>query len=1262
MASSLGRLALGVVGALIGAPFGLAAVGFAIGSAIGGFLFAPEGPTVEGPRLGDTDVTASSLGKVIPFHYGVTRSGGNVFWSAGLKEIKKEEDVGGGGKGGGGGGGTQITYEYYASFAAAFGRGPAEDVLRMWADGKLIYDATGTGGGTSSSAPTFNFRFVKGGAGTTVDPLIKESINRRLAGQPDINEGNGPQSDYRTMNDLIAETSASGDPRSAIYTSYLTALKNNAEAGGAEIPDYQFTPAYKELCYIVFDDMPLADFGNRIPNITAEIVWTSDAEVTVDETTVETQVNEISADTTPPTSAMGVDRFAQAMLIKSGTRIRRFSASGAAETFEREASQTLTAPPEDPGQSAKTVTSTVQSILAADSNGDFFVRLSRTGETTAPILGKVANSSLEILGGATGTSSWYSFTVPTMTADAATITHAASAGRNGDTHLMIGCTSAGRLYMYDVGGEAVGVAWGDSSQSQPSYTGIGDGPMVPGGGKDGDTNTYWLADDGANWRLYKINAKFGNNVGFFGSNNTLFNLLNAPQVSVSTLDSGTVGTEAPRSVVYDEGTGNVLALFDVGGAGRIKQYDPDAAGNASDPYLQYSEDLTLSPPNQTSGMQRSSPAGSFLGYADGNDACLVNTTDGSETLMTNVLSGSASADAQIFVGNASALYTWIDGVPYRIQFEQLNRALYATDLSTVVTDICRRTGMQADEYDVSDIASKFDVRGYTIARASSGRKALENLLLAYFVDGIETDWQVKFVERTTSSVRTIQEDELGPVKSPTGDVALMESRQPEYDLPSEIAMIYTDQDRDYQQGSAHYRRTAQPAPVMHSHKTENLEMPLVLLEHEARDIAQRLMFLTWMSRDTSKMRLAWTHADLDPSDVISIQLKDGRTLTDRIGKVTMGANFEIEAMAARSGDPVYTQADMAAIGSSNIPTTSIQTPAFAKMFVFDIPLIYDYHDTGRASNRYYMAVGSDTQLFISADIYGSLDNSSFIAFNSATVDVTWGQIVGNALAEPRSLWTTDTENEIRVSLSVDNGDVNSITIDQLLNGGNLALIWNQSTGVGEMIQFKDVVDNGDGTVTLSHLIRGRRGTDWAVGEHQTGEFFILLTDAAVLSEVQSLSLLGTTQYFKAVSRGNLIGATPSITTSMTGADLKPYAPSHLERSDDGSDLTVTWNRRSRLGGEWNMVGTGVETVPLNEDSEAYQFFILPNMAGALDAFDPNNAATYVERRDLTSPTTTITAADLGTFGYALLDDFQCAVYQVSAQVGRGFPRIVSLAA
>ena len=499
------------------------------------------------------------------------------------------------------------------------------------------------------------------------------------------------------------------------------------------------------------------------------------------------------------------------------------------------------------------------------------------------------------------------------------------------------------------------------------------------------------------------------------------------------------------------------------------------------------------------------------------------------------------------------------------------------------------------------------------------------------------------------------------MKSPTGDVSIMESRQPEYDLPSEIAMVYTDQDRDYQQGSAHYRRTASPAPAMHSNKTETLEMPIVLLEHEARDIAQRLMFLTWMSRDTSQMRLAWTHADLDPSDVVELHLKDGRTLTDRVGKVTMGANFELEVTSARSGDPVYAQADLAAIGSSNVPTTSIQVPAFSKMFVFDIPLIYDYHDTGRNSNRYYMAVGSDTPLFISADIYSSFDGTAFSSINSASVDVTWGQVVGDALPAPRSLWTTDNENLIRIKLSVDNGDVNSITIDQLLNDGNLALIWNQVTGLAEIIQFKDVIDNGDGTITISHLIRGRRGTDWMVDQHVAGEFFIMLNDFSILPDTRSLSLLNTTQYFKAVSSGSLVGSAPSLAATFEGNDLKPYAPSNVRRSDDGNDLTITWNRRTRIGGEWNMTGTGLENVPLAEDSEAYEFFILPQGTNALENFDPTNASTYFERRVLTTSITTITASELGVFGYSLLDNFNCAVYQTSAQVGRGFPRLNSLA-
>lgn len=1255
MSSSVGRLALGLVGALIGSAFGVPGIGFTIGSAIGGFLFPPEGPTVEGPRIGDTDVTASSLGKIIPHHYGVTRSAANIFWSAGLKEVKVTEEVGGGK--GGGPSQTNISYEYFASFAAAFGRGPAENILRIWADGKLVYDVTGSGtqGGTENGAPTFNFRFITGGPNTAVDPLIAESINRRLAGLPDVNEGDGPQSDYRTINDLIAETSASTDPRSAIYTSYLNQLKTDAETAGGTPPDYMFTPAYKEFCYIVFDDLPLADFGNRIPNITAEIVWSNDAFLDPNSTVVENAMSEFSADTSAPISGMGVDTNSRSLLVKNNTRIRRFSATSSAESADAPAAQTVTVT--ESGQPDKTVTSTVEDVLCADGSGDFIVRLSRTGETTAPIIAKVSNTSLDIIGDVANEDNYASFSPYTMDSGAAAVTFATNAGQNGNRKLVAGVSPSGDFYVFDVNSDSVVVAWG--TEVGQTFSGVGDGPMTYGGGGAGDSKVYWIGDDGVNWTLYEATLKFSAQNILFGTTPFFGNVT----VTMKTLESGTVANADPRAIVYDYSTQMLNIFFEKGGAGLIAQYDPNADGSASDPYLQYDQDLTLQPPGKKSGLTRSLMTGGKIAYAAGNDACIVDAADGSEIVYNNVLSGTVSTLTQVYLGSAGTLYTWIGTTPSAIVFARLSTSLYSTDLASVISDICERSGMDPDEYDVSEIAGQFEVRGYTIARPSSGRKSLENLLMAYFVDGVETDWQVKFRERSTAPVRTITEDELGAVKGPTGDVRLLEVRQPEYDLPAELAMIYIDQDRDYQQGSAHYRRVSNPSPIMHSKKTQNIEMPLVMLEPEARDVAQRLMFLAWMSRDSSKVRLPWTHADLDPADVVSFEFSDGRILTDRIAKLGMGANFELELQANRSGDPVYVKQDAAQISSSNVPSNGIQTPVFSKMFVFDIPLLYDYHDTGRISSRYYTAVGSDTTSFINASLYQSLDGANYTNFDIATVDITWGQVVGAALPAPRALWTLDTDNSITVALSVDNGDINSVTYDQMVNeDANLALIWNQTTGVGELIQFQDAVDNGNGTVTLSNLIRGRRGTDYAVEEHQAGEFFILMRESALQTQTQALALIGSTQYFKAVSRGSTIGSAPQVSTEFTARDLKPYAPSNVERSDNGADLTVTWNRRTRIGGEWNMYGTGIETLPLNEDYEEYQFFILPNSADPFTNFDPDDSGTYLEQRVLTAETTTITAADLGTFGYALSDTFNCVVYQVSAQVGRGFPRKAPLAA
>lgn len=199
----------GVIGGFLGGPTG-AQWGFLAGSLLGAYAFPDKLADVEGPRIGDKTVSSSAYGAPIAIGFGTVRTSGNVIWSSGIVETRHSSSVSGGKGGMGGGSQKSITYTYSCSFAIAFGEGVAEDVVRIWADSKLIFDKTGTG---QLAKTDVAFRFYPGSETQLPDSIIEASE-------------------------------------------------------GAEN-----TPAFRGLCYIVFDDLQLADFGNRIPNITAEITY-----------------------------------------------------------------------------------------------------------------------------------------------------------------------------------------------------------------------------------------------------------------------------------------------------------------------------------------------------------------------------------------------------------------------------------------------------------------------------------------------------------------------------------------------------------------------------------------------------------------------------------------------------------------------------------------------------------------------------------------------------------------------------------------------------------------------------------------------------------------------------------------------------------------------------------------------------------------------------------------------------------------------------
>jgi hypothetical protein len=82
-----------------------------------------------------------------------------------------------------------------------------------------------------------------------------------------------------------------------------------------------------------------------------------------------------------------------------------------------------------------------------------------------------------------------------------------------------------------------------------------------------------------------------------------------------------------------------------------------------------------------------------------------------------------------------------------------------------------------------------------------------------------------------------------------------------------------------------------------------------------------------------------------------------------------------------------------------------------------------------------------------------------------------------------------------------------------------------------------------------------------------------------------------------VGRGGELRNARTEHLTLAGNDLKPYAPAQLEATGSwGSNVTLSWQRRTRVGGEL-IDGTG--EVPLAEDSEQYELEILDGPGGAV---------------------------------------------------------------
>lgn len=559
-------------------------------------------------------------------------------------------------------------------------------------------------------------------------------------------------------------------------------------------------------------------------------------------------------------------------------------------------------------------------------------------------------------------------------------------------------------------------------------------------------------------------------------------------------------------------------------------------------------------------------------------------------------------------------------------------------VGAAVAAISAEAGYAAGEYDVSQLTDTLD--GFTRTQLASARSLLETLMAAYYFDAVvtadATHNYIKFVKRGGTVAAVIPAADLAAHTDDTLPARVRIVRTNDAPLPNEIALGYLDIETDYNKGVQYSRRL-----VTHSQQKGAKEISVGLTGAQAKRITEVWLYNAWAERSTLTFFTTRKYRQLEPTDLVQV-VDDTAVYTLRItdslenGPVVEW-NGKLEDVSLYSG-----AGEAAAALPAGQSQVYLPTPAIA-VFV-DSTLLLDIDDDCGWYLTVYGALAADFRsclLYRSADggqTYTPLPGGVFAAAPAIGYATT-------ALGDWAGGNTFDESNSVTVLLADAQRTLAPVSEQNVLNGGGAFLL---KSGSGwELAQYKNRVLNADGSYTLSGLLRGRRGTEWAMAGHAAGDLFLLLGMDVIARIADSSALVGVARDYKPVSAGMTLSQTHAVQFTNTAAGKECYAPVAPGLGRDASgNLSVTWQRRTRIGGVWrNYVDAS-----LGETTESYEVDILSGSGGSV----------VRTLAGLTSPSASYTAAQQTTDFGSLQTTIYVNIYQLSDVVGRGFPRSATL--
>jgi hypothetical protein len=1242
----------GVTGFVLGGPSG-AVLGANLGGMAAGMFFPKSQrvqlPAQEGPRLADLRAQVSTYGNMIPKVYGTMRLAGNVIWSTDIKEVRTEttstQTSSGGGKGGGGGGGsvttsqTTITYNYYVTLAICICEGPVDEVIRVWADSKVLTEAE-----LSSAHGRYNVHF-----GT----------------------------ETQGVDDIMAK--------------YLPAGT---------------VPAYRGRAYVVIEDFPLANYGNRIPNFTFEVrrtlKFSPSVEEKVTDMTIIPGAGEFVYGTQPTTKQDGYAAYYGGAFTPSGPKqnINMHNYEGKADAVLaidqlvknlpnlQWVSVVITWFATSTNAGTCTIIPKVEfhgttQVLPQDWNVAGISRAAapvvlQFGDGKPTYGGTPSDHTVVQICAALKARGLNVMLYPMIFVDTITPEPKPWRGRivpanasdcnswftkaNGyNAFIMHYATMmSGKVDAFVIGSELVGMTgFTDTPGSYPAVTRLAALAGSVKAAMPGTIITY-----AADWSEYHSRG------GWFN----LDPLWASPNIDVVGIDSYfPITPDLPQVQITPE----LIKQYWEKGEGWDYYYTDSMARTGLTSYggnpayawknLEYWWKNTHTNPNAatTAWTARMKPVWfTEFGFpsVDGctNQPNVFYDPSSSESFFPRASRGRVDFQAQrvalnatldyleerrLKSGNANLvqrrfIWTW-DARPFSfwpdlenvwqdsIQWATghwVNGKLGASTLGAVVAELFQSSGLTPADYDVTRLTATLE--GFILQQPITGRNAIDQLATAFFFDIVESDGILKCVPRGNASIRSIPEADLIPSGKDSQQSVLEINYAQELELPQRVNVTYIDRPFNYDPVTQTSQRQTTKAIDQ-----VTMNLPIVMGATQAKQVADITLYGTWKERISFAFSLPPKYVRIEPTDIITVNVS-GVPHEMRVVKTDMEPGGMMKVNAVAEDISSYDFYSPPAETGNNIQPPQL-VPDTLVQFIDAPPLPVD---TVQNQGLLRIGVAADGPNWNGAAIYRSDDGgedggNTFNPLAGLDGAATFGAIITDLAHGTSETW--DEFSTVEVLLS--SGSLASVSELAVLNGANAALIGE------ELVQFQNATLIAESTCRLSRLLRGRQGTEWAMGLHDPGDRFVLLSPALYTTAIAN-NLIGRELFYKAVSVGNSLGNTGEIAFTYTGKNLKPFAPVHVTGVRDGSDnLTIGWVRRSRVGAEWR---DGVD-IPLGEESERYEVEIL-------------DGVTVKRTLSATSPTVAYSAAQQVTDFGAAQSSVSVRIYQLSAVVGRGYPAGASI--